>query len=162
SEAAHQASDQIATIGEEVVPFRDQGKVQPPAPRKKWGRLLILLLLAFLLVGSGTFGALRVFNPCLLGVCPGLKLSTNEVDMTNSASQTVKITNTGSADLQWNIGLPPSFDASWLTYTPHNGTLLAGKSALITLTSNASQLQSGVNSTVLQVGGQGVNAQDIV
>ena len=162
NEAAPQAFDQIATIDDEVVPFRDRGKLQPPAPRKKWGRLLVLLLLALLLVGSGTFGALRIFTPCLVGVCPDLKLSTNEVDMTNSASQAVKITNTGSADLHWNIGPPSSFDASWLTYAPHSGTLLAGKSALITLTSNASQLQSGVDSTVLQVGGQGVNAQNIV
>lgn len=161
NKAAPQSFDQIASIDEEVVPFRDRGKLQPPS-RKKGGRLLVLLLLVFLLMGSGTLGALRVFSPCLVGVCPGLKLSTNEVDMTNSASQVIKITNSGSADLRWNIGSPPSFDASWLTYTPHSGTLLAGKSALITLTSNASQLQSGVDSTVLQVGGQGVNAQNIV
>ncbi len=158
-EAEPQAFDQVATVDDDIVPYRERGKLQAPPTRKKWGRLLLLLLLAFLLVSGGTLGALRLFNSCLLGVCPGLKLSTNEVDITNSASQPVKITNTGIADLHWAIVSPRA--VSWLSYTPPDGTLVAGKSTLLTITTDASKLQSS-DSAVLQIGGQGVNTQTII
>ncbi len=159
AEVSPQSFDQVATVDDDIVPYRDREKLQAPPPRKKWGRLLLFLLLAFLLVCGGTLGALRVFNPCLLGVCPGLKLSTNEVDMTNSASQPVKISNTGTADLHWAI-VPPH-TVSWLSYTPSDGTLIAGKTAILTITTDASHLQSG-DSAVLQIGGQGVSTQTII
>ena len=159
AEAAPNSFDAIATIDDEIVPYRDQGKLPTPPPRKQWGRLLLFLLLAFLLVCGGSVGALRVFNPCLLGVCPGLKVSQTELDMTNSASQMVKITNTGTTDLQWSATLLST--AFWLQYTPSNGTLMAGKTATLTITTDASKLQSGSDSTALEVRGQGVNAQRI-
>ena len=158
-EALPQSFDRVATVDDESAPYREPGKLQAPLPRKKWGRLLLFLMLAFLLVCGGTVGALRVFDPCLLGVCPGLKLSTNEVDMTNSASQPVKITNSGTADLHWAI--VASHKVSWLSYTPSDGTLVAGKTAILTITTDASQLQSG-DSAVLQIGGQDVNTQTII
>ncbi len=158
--AAPNSFDAIATIDDEVVPYRDREKLPTPSPRKPWGRLLLFLLLAFLLVSGGTLGALRVFTPCMLGVCPGLKLSTNIVNMTNSASQPVKITNTGTADLHWAI-VPPQLGVSWLSYTPADGTLMAGKSTLLTITTDASHSQSS-DSAVLQIGGQGVNTQTII
>lgn len=160
AEAAPNSFDAIATIDDEIVPYRDRGKLPTAPPRKQWGRLLLFLLLAFLLVSGGTLGALRVFNPCLLGGCPELKLSTNIVNMTNSASQPVKITNSGTADLHWAI-VPPQLKVSWLSYTPSDGTIMAGTSTLLTITTDASHLQSS-DSAVLQIGGQGVNTQTII
>jgi serine/threonine protein kinase len=159
AEVAPNSFDQVASIDDEVVPYRDRGKLPTPPPRKRWGRLLLFLLLAFLLVGGGTLGTLRVLNPCLMGVCPGLKVSQTVVDMTNSASQAVKITNTGTTDLHWSATLLST--ASWLQYTPSNGILMAGKTAALTIKTDASQLKNGFDSTVLEVGGQGVNAQRI-
>ena len=159
-EAALQSFDQIATIDDEVVPFRDGGKLQTPPPGKKRGRIIVLILLVLLLAGSGTLGGIRVFNPCLVGICPGLRLSTSEVDMTNSASQAVKMTNTGAADLHWSV-IPP-FGASWLSYSPSGGTLAPAKTTTLTIQTDASQLPGGVDSTFLQIdGGQGVTPQTI-
>src|SRR5713101_2400242 len=89
-EAAPRSFVLTATIDDEVVPFRDRGKLQVLPPRKKRGRIIVLILLILLLACSGTLAGLRVFNPCLMGVCPGLRLGTTEVDMTNSASQAVR------------------------------------------------------------------------
>jgi len=160
AEASPTSFDAIATIDDEVVPYRDRGKLPTPPPRKKWGRLVLFLLLALLLLGGSSLGALRVLNPCLMGNCPGLKLSTNELDMTNSASQAVKITNTGTVDLRWHVIAPPK--APWLQYKPASGTLTGGKTATLTIKTDVSQLQGDFDSAELQIGGQDVNTQGIL
>jgi hypothetical protein len=159
AETVTRSFNALATVDDEVVPYKDQGKLPAPPPRKKWGRLLLILFLAVLLVSGGSLGAVRIFNPCAVGVCPGLRLSTLEVDMTNSASQAVKITNTGSADLQWNASQLSK--VTWLQYSPAGGTLIAGNTTTLTITTIASGMPSGTDSTQLFIGGQGVNTQAI-
>lgn len=158
-EAASRLFSQTATIDDEIVPVRERGKLPTPPPRRSRMRVVIFVLLAFLLVSGGTLGALRVFNPCLMGICPGLKVSTNVVDITNNASQAVKITNSGTADLHWSVTQPVS--VSWLAYSPPGGTLATGKTTTLTITTNTNNLPGGVDSIVLQIVGQGVTAQPI-
>ncbi|GAC1567064.1 MAG: hypothetical protein NVS3B14_11940 [Ktedonobacteraceae bacterium] len=157
-EAAPSSFDQAATIDDELVPVQDRGKLQAP-PRKNWGRMMVLILLALLLVSGGTLGGLRLLDPCIMGSCPGLKVSTNVVDITNSASQAVKITNSGTADLDWSVSPPPG--VPWLSYSPSSGTLAAGKTTSLTITTNASKLGGGVDSAQLQIGGKDVKPQFI-
>src|SRR5262249_6404248 len=85
---------------------------------------------------------------------------TSEVDFVNSASQTIKMYNTGAADLHWSASIHGS--ASWLTFTPSAGTLSPGNTTTIAITTNAGSLQNGVNTALVQVSGQGVNPQDIL
>ncbi len=59
-------------------------------------RNLLLALIALLLLSGTIFGALRITNPCLLGVCPAMKLNTSEVDFVNNNSQAVEISNSGT------------------------------------------------------------------
>jgi len=152
---------QIATIddadvGTRLIPSSD---IKPPAavPRKRRGLIITLILLVLLLVGGGTFGAVRVLYPCLMGICPGMKISTNEVDIINSDSQAVKISNPGAADLHWSI----QGSASWLSYSPASGTLPPGKTTTFTITTRANNLPSGTNTILLQVVGQDVSPQNI-
>src|SRR5579859_938414 len=161
AETASRSFNAIATIDDEVTPYQDRGKLPAPPPRKPWKRLLLFLLLALLLVSGGTLGALRVFSPCLLGVCPGLRLSTNTVNMTNAASQPVKITNTGTSDLHWTvIPPPPQFAVPWLSFSPGDGILKPGQSTELIIKTNPSSSQSD-GSTELQIGGQNVEAQTL-
>ena len=161
AEAASRSFNAIATVDDEVTPYKDRGKLPTPPPRKHWGRLLLFLLLALLLAGGGTLGALRVFSPCSMGLCPGLRLSTNTLNMTNSASQPVKITNTGTADLHWTvIPPPPQYAVPWLSFSPGNGTLKPGTSTELSIKTHPGSSQ-GDGSTELQIGGEDVEAQPL-
>lgn len=119
--------------------------------------MVALILLVLLLVGGGAFGAVRVLSPCLLGICPGMRISTNEVDITNSDSQVVKISNPGAADLHWSI----QGSAPWLSYNPASGTLPPGKTTTFTITTIANNLLNGTDTVLLQVVGQEVSPQNI-
>ncbi len=134
-----------------------EAKVFPP---KKKGRIIGLSLLVLLLLSGSILGGLRVINPCLLGVCPALKLSTSEVDFVNNDSQSVKISNSGAADLHWSASIQGS--ASWLALSPSAGTLSPGKISTFTISTNANNMLNGVNSALVQVSGQGLNPQNIL
>jgi serine/threonine protein kinase len=149
-----------STLDEEVVPAVDREKLPTPPPRRHWGRVAVLVALVLLLLGSGTFGALRIFSPCLLGICPALKLSSAEVDFTNSDSQVVRISDPGTADLHWSVSDPAS--DPWLTYEPPGGTLAPGQSAALTIRTNANGLSNGIDTAQLAVAGQGVNTVPLV
>ncbi len=133
----------------------------PVSPaRKKRGRIIGIIVLVVLLLGGGTLGAMRAFTPCLLGVCPALRLSTSEIDITNSDSQVVKITNPGLADLQWSVANPVS--APWLAFSPQGGTLPPGRTAALTVRTNADGLSNGIDTAQLNINGQGVNTLALV
>src|SRR5258707_3342279 len=99
-------------------------KLRPPQNGKR-RRVVGLVLLVLLLVSGSVLGLGRVTNPCLLGVCPGIQLSTNDVNIINDDAQVVEITNTGSADLRWQVAQPNNF--LWLTLSPAGGKLTPGK-----------------------------------
>ena len=136
----------------------DKLPVSPPG--KKRGRIIGIIALVVLLLGGGTLGAMRALTPCLLGVCPALRLSTSEVDITNSDSQVVKITDSGSADLQWSVTNPVS--APWLVFSPQGGTLSPGRTAALTIRTNADGLSNGIDTAQLNISGQGVNTLPLV
>ena len=142
---------QLASIAEHLTPAR---------PRTRhMGRNLLIAVMVVALLSGGLLGVLRAARPCLLGVCPALRLSTSALDITNSDSQVVKLTNTGSADLLWRAAFPG--DISWLSIAPGSGTLAPGKSAALLLKTNAGVLTSGVYTTSVQVAGQDIESQSI-
>jgi serine/threonine protein kinase len=118
-----------------------------------------LVLLVLLLVLGGALGLMRVTNPCLLGMCPGMQLSTNDVNIINDDAQVVKITNPGSADLQWRAAQLNNF--SWLTLSPMGGIVAPGKITSFTITTHTADLQNGQYINIVRVTGQGVAAQDV-
>jgi hypothetical protein len=118
-----------------------------------------LVLLVLLFVSGGTLGFMRVTNPCLLGMCPGMQLSTNDVNIINDNAQVVKITNPGSTDLQWQAAQLNNF--SWLTLSPMGGVLAPGKISSFTMTTHTAGLQNGQYIEIVRVTGQGVAAQNV-
>src|SRR5205085_5077142 len=127
--------------------------------KKRRMRIVGLVLLTVLLVISSTLGMLRIFDSCLLGICPAMNLSTTNVSFTNGGSQKVQITNPGSADLLWSAF--PRKSVSWLTLSPTGGTLAPGKATFFTITANAASLNNGEYNDFVAVTGQGVPTQDI-
>src|SRR5258708_32893508 len=102
-EEAHKVAKQqpgrTAVVARELTSARAEwespgAKLHPPA-RKKTGRGIGLVLLVLLLLSGDGLGIVPFTNPCILGICPGMTLSTAEVDFVNNASQQVKISNTG-------------------------------------------------------------------
>ncbi|HEX6484284.1 MAG TPA: serine/threonine-protein kinase [Ktedonobacteraceae bacterium] len=118
-----------------------------------------LVLLVLLLVLGGFLGFMRVTNPCLLGICPGMQLSTNDVNIINDAAHVVKITNPGSADLQWQAAQLNNF--SWLTLSGVGGMVTPGNITSFTMTTHTAGLQNGQYIDIVRVTGQGVAAQDV-
>jgi len=161
---AKQQPGQTAVVARELTPARAEweppgAKLHPPAG-KKTGRVIGLVLLVLLLLSGSVLGIVRFTNPCILGICPGMTLSTAEVDFVNNASQQVKITNTGTADLNWSTSIVGS--ATWLKLSPPRGTLPPGKTTGFAISTNASGLPNGTEDMALvRVSGQGVNPQDI-
>ncbi|HEV2474376.1 MAG TPA: protein kinase, partial [Chthonomonadales bacterium] len=140
-----------------AAPYEVQSDKLPSSPtRRKRGRVFAVLALVAVLLSGGTLGALRVFTPCLLGVCPAMRLNTPEVDITNADTQVVKITDSGTADLQWSVTNP--VNDSWLAYSPTGGLLVPGQVAALTIKTNVDGLSNGVDIAQLEINGQGVNA----
>src|SRR6266446_5415364 len=133
-------------------------KLRPPQNGKR-RRVVGLVLLVLLLVSGSVLGLGRVTNPCLLGVCPGIQLSTNDVNIINDDAQVVEITNTGSADLRWQVAQPNNF--LWLTLSPAGGILAPGKITSFTITTHTAGLQNGQYIEIVRVTGQGVAAQNV-
>src|SRR5258708_22933656 len=108
---------------------------------------------------GGALGLVRVTNPCLLGMCPGMQLSTNDVNIINDDAQVVKISNPGSADLQWQAAQLNNF--SWLTLSPAGGIVAPGKITSFTITAPTAGFQKGQYIDMVRVTGQGVAAQGV-
>jgi len=120
----------------------------------------LLVLLIVLLIASSTLGVIWFANPCLLGICPVMTVSTHNVQLTNSSSQQVQITNTGNADLHWSVSRNSS--ATWLHLSPQSGTIHPGKTASFTIASDKTGLSNGASvQTDLQIAGIGLSAQSI-
>ncbi len=66
-----------------------------------------------------------------------------------SATQGLTITNSGSANLTWNIALMPT--VAWLTIAPSGGALAPGVSATSVMTFDTSGLSGGVYTTTLRL-----------
>jgi serine/threonine protein kinase len=141
---------QTAVITDESAHAKREGKL---------AGVIGLVLLVLLLVLGGALGLMRVTNPCLLGMCPGMQLSTNDVNIINDDAQVVKITNPGSADLQWQAAQLNNF--SWLTLSPLGGIVAPGKITSFTITTHTAGLQNGQYIDIVRVTGQGVAAQDV-
>jgi serine/threonine protein kinase len=154
---------QTAIAGGEHTPVSTAWKppeAQSPLRVGKKGRIVRLALLVVLLLSGSILGVLWVNNPCLLGICPAMRLSTSEVDFVNSDSQPVKISNTGRADLHWSASIQGS--ASWLALSPSAGTLSPGKTTTFTIATNANAIPDGIDTALVQVAGQGLNPQIIL
>jgi len=153
---------QTAVITDESTHAKREGKlagVTPQGTRERHPLAIGLVLLVLLLVLGGALGLMRVTNPCLLGMCPGMQLSTNDVNIINDDAQVVKITNPGSADLQWQTA--QLNNSSWLTLSPVGGILAPGKMTSFTMTTHTAGLQNGQYIDIVRVTGQGVAAQDV-
>ncbi len=162
-QAVIQKLGQTAITGGEHTPVKTAWK--PPEAQSllrvgKKGRIVRLALLVVLLLSGSILGVLWVNNPCLLGICPSMRLSTSEVDFVNSDSQPVRISNTGRADLHWSASIQGS--APWLALSPSTGTLSPGKTTTFTIATNASAMLDGINTALVQVSGQGLNPQIIL
>ncbi len=130
-----------------------------PRKRNPW-LVSALALLIVLLVASSTLGAIWFTNPCLLGVCPSMLINTHNVQLTNSSTQQVQITNTGAADLRWSVSR--NTNATWLHLSPQSGTISRGKTGSFAISSDASGLQNGIiEQTDVQVTGITLPTQSI-
>src|SRR6266487_4609894 len=164
NQAIEKKSRQTPVTEDEFMPVKTAW--EPPEARsrlltsKKKGRIVGLALLVLFLVSGSMLGVMRVVNPCFLGICPGMKLSTSEVDFVNNDSQPVKISNTGTADLHWSASVQSN--ASWLALIPSAGTLTPGKTTTFTIFTNVTTMPNGINTALVQVSGQGLNPQNIL
>jgi len=162
NKAVEQKSGQRSITKREFTPAKAEW--EPPGskmhPSKNRGRNLLLALLALLLLSGTILGALRITNPCLLGSCPAMKLSTSEVDFVNNDSQPVTISNSGTADLHWSASNQGS--ASWLSLVPSTGTLPPSKTTTFTISTRANAMPNGIDTALVQVSAQGLNPQNIL
>jgi hypothetical protein len=115
---------------------------KPGARRGKrgrhWPQTLLLLELVLLLVGASSLGFVRALQPCWLGICPQILLSTTAITLINDATEVIILSNSGASDLHWQARVNPAH--SWLTLTPASGTLPGGKSRLLTIRTNVDRL----------------------
>ncbi len=132
-------------------------KVQPH--KKNWGRITLLIVLIVALIAGGSFGAIQIINPCLLGICPAMVLSTTAVSIINDGTQQVTIRNTGSADLHWTTSVLNS--AKWLSLSPVAGTVAPGKADNLTISTHSAGIHEGEYNTVVRLSEQGGIEQDI-
>lgn len=164
NEIVKQKLRQTAVLEGEFAPAKAEweppgGKLHP-TEKKSRARIVGLALIVLLLVSGSILGALRITTPCLLGICPGMKLSTSEVDFVNNDSQPVKISNTGTADLNWSTSVQGN--VPWLIISPSAGTLLPGKTTAFTITTNVNNMPDGTNIALVQVFGRDLKPQVIL
>lgn len=128
--------------------------------RKRPGLTALVILLALALVTGGVLGVMRVATPCLLHICPAMRLSATSASFTNDGSQAVKISDTGTADLNWSVEAMGK-DTSWLSLSPKAGTLHPGTAGVFTIMATSANETKGDHTAIVKVLGQGVEAQDI-
>lgn len=136
--------------------------IQPRHPRHHWLRNLLLILLIFVLLGGGGLGFVRLERPCWLGICASIGLNTNNITMTNDATQEIRLSNSGTDDLNWQATLTKNYP--WLTLTPISGSLAPGKSTTLLLKASVDELEisGGVYTELIGIyGGPGVALQSI-
>jgi serine/threonine protein kinase len=160
-----QQSGKPAATSQEMVPVKDEweprrAKLHPSQSRPLY-RAVALALLVLLLFGGGALGLVRVSQPCLLGACPVMQLSTHEVNLGNDGSQQVRISNTGSSDLHWQASIVNSQNIAWLALSASMGTLAPGKKAELTIKADTASLADGAYAVVVEISGQNVATQDI-
>src|SRR5260370_11647361 len=160
---AKQQPGQTAVVARELTSARaewepPEAKLHPPA-RKKTGRVIGLVLLVLLLLSGSVLGIVRFTNPCILGICPGMTLSTDKMDFVNNASQQVKISNTGMADLNWSTSIVGS--QTGRKPCPPGGTLPPGKTNGFAISTNAIGITNRTGTSLRAASGQRGNAQDI-
>ncbi len=122
-------------------------------------RTLPLLLLALLLLFSGTLGATYAVNSCAFGSCshPTLQLSGTTIHLLNDESQTLQLRNTGKSDQRWSATLEGN--ASWLTLSSTSGLLHAGQSHPLIFSSHSDILPNGSNTALVVITGPGLSPQ---
>jgi serine/threonine protein kinase len=133
-------------------------KIQPHK-RSKLNAIGLVLIILLLLTGSGV-GTLRLTSPCIFGICPAMLLGANSVTLSNSSSESVTIRNNGSAVLHWSAARMNA-SATWLTFSPRQGSVSAGQTGHVTITSNNTGEANGTYTTEMQINGQNVPSQYI-
>ena len=131
--------------------------------RGKWVRVLLLVVLVLLLLSSGGLGLVRVERPCLLNICPQIGLSTHAITFTNGDSQQVKLTNTGTDTLNWQVA--PGSLYPWLKVAPMRGTLIPNQTRMLTFTTSVNQVidQNGTYTDPVEIDGNiGVVHQNVL
>ncbi|MFL5627295.1 MAG: protein kinase domain-containing protein [Ktedonobacteraceae bacterium] len=153
----------IAQTSPEPVERRSEAELtgEKLRPRRKRPWLIALLvLLIVLLLGSSAIGGIYIVNPCVIGICPALSLSTHRIVLSGDEQQVVTVRNSGSADLRWMATLASNYN--WLTLSSQGGLLHPGQSSSFTLKGDVSNMQNGsFASGDIHVMGEGVLTQDI-
>lgn len=141
--------------------LKDSATERPERPRRHRLRNLLLILLLLILLGGGGLGFVRFERPCWLGICANIGLSASDINLTNNASQEIKLSNFGTDDLSWQATFARHYP--WLTLTPTSGNLAPGKSTMLLLKARVDDLsQSGVYAELIEIhGGQGVLPKSI-
>lgn len=132
-------------------------KIQPRRHNKT--AIIGIILLLILLIG-GTLGTLRVVTPCLFGYCAALQLSASDIILTNNASRSIGVRDTGTATLNWQA-THANRNAAWLSFAPSHGSVQSGQTGYLTITSNSNGLTDGTYTTDVTLSAPDVAAQTI-
>ncbi len=137
---------------------RGDGLSSPWRGASPWWRSPYRIVgLVLVLLGGSILGAIRIANPCLLGICPAMSLNATSMTFSNGGTQSLKIANSGAADLQWHIVTPSQ--VPWLSISPMQGTVAPGTYSLVTLKADATKAGNNPLTTVLRVDAQGLPSQ---
>lgn len=141
------------------IRISDQNGVKVQPHKNNRGRIIVLVALIVALITGGSFGAIRVINSCLLGICPTMVVSTTVVSIINDGTQQVIIHNTGSADLHWTASILNS--ATWLTLSPVTGTIAPGKAGTMTISTSSTGMLEGEHDAVVRLSGENGIEHDV-
>ena len=152
-------SDTSASMAQSIAPPQssESEKIQP---RKRNNAAIIGVILLLILLIGGTLGTLRVETPCLFGYCAALQLNSNNISLTNNASQRIALRDTGTATLNWQA-TRANHNASWLSFAPSHGSVQPGQTGYLTIASNSSDLTDGIYTTDVTLSAPDVAEQTI-
>ncbi len=130
-------------------------------PRRR-SRLAIAsaIILIVLLLAGGLLSIAKIAAPCLLGYCPTMRLSANDIKLTNDSSQRVAIRDTGSSALAWSAS-PAGKRAAWLNFSPASGVIQPGNTGYLTISSHSAGQNDGTYTSELDISGSSVSMQAI-